>query len=117
MTKTRCNWVGEDPLMIKYHDREWATPLHNDRKLFESIMLQGAQAGLSWRTVLQKRRNYRKAFDNFDPKKISDYDSGKINELLSNKGIIRNRRKVESAVQNARSFLALVYHDLWYNST
>ena len=107
MTKTRCSWTGEDPLMITYHDRDWGTPLHNDRRLFESIVLQGAQAGLSWRTILHRRRNYRKAFDNFDPGVISAYDSGKISELLSNKGIIRNRLKVESTVQNAASFLTV----------
>ena len=105
--KKRCTWAGTDPIYMKYHDTEWGVPLHDDRKLFEFLILEGAQAGLSWSTILKKRRNYLKAFDNFNPRIISRYDSRKISALLLNKGIIRNRLKIESAVQNARSFLKL----------
>ncbi len=105
--KQRCKWVGSDPLYIKYHDTEWGIPLHDDRRLFEFLILEGAQAGLSWITVLKKRQNYTESFNNFDPEKIARYDSNKIAELLSNKGIIRNRLKIAAAVQNARSFLAV----------
>jgi DNA-3-methyladenine glycosylase I len=105
--KTRCKWAGSDLLYIDYHDREWGVEVHDDRKLFEFLILEGAQAGLSWITILKKRRNYRKAFGNFDPEKISRYDSGKIESLLANEGIIRNRLKIESAILNAKSFLAV----------
>lgn len=105
--KKRCEWAGSDPLYIEYHDKEWGVPEHDDRKLFELLILEGAQAGLSWRTVLKKRNNYKKAFDNFDPKKIAQYDSKKIEELLRNEGIIRNRLKVESTIRNAQSFLGV----------
>ena len=105
--KKRCEWVGEDPLSLSYHDNEWGVPVHDERKQFEFLTLEGAQAGLSWLTVLKKRENYRKAFDNFDPIKIAAYDERKIKELLSNEGIIRNRLKIESAIQNARAFLAV----------
>lgn len=105
--KIRCSWCGTDPLMVEYHDREWGTPVHDDNKLFEFLILEGAQAGLSWSTVLRKRENYRKAFDNFDPKKISGYNDKKINELLKNEGIIRNRLKINSAIRNAKAFLAI----------
>ncbi len=101
----RCNWSVSDPIYIKYHDKEWGVPVHNDRKLFEMIVLDGAQAGLSWFTILKKRENYRKAFDNFDPKKVAKYDKRKISQLLKNEGIIRNKLKVESAVTNAKAFL------------
>ena len=101
----RCNWSVSDPIYIKYHDKEWGVPVHNDRKLFEMIVLDGAQAGLSWLTILKKRNNYRKAFDNFDPKKVAKYDKRKIIQLLKNDGIVRNRLKVESAVTNAKAFL------------
>lgn len=101
----RCNWSVSDPIYIKYHDKEWGVPVHNDRKLFEMIVLDGAQAGLSWLTILKKRENYRKAFDNFDPKKVAKYDKRKISQLLKNEGIIRNKLKVESAVTNAKAFL------------
>ena len=101
----RCNWSVSDPIYIKYHDKEWGVPVHNDRKLFEMIVLDGAQAGLSWLTILKKRENYRKAFDNFDPKKVSKYDKRKIAQLLKNDGIVRNKLKVESAVTNAKAFL------------
>ena len=103
--KTRCDWPGCDELMIEYHDLEWGTPLHDDRKLFEFLLLDGAQAGLSWSTILKKRENYRKAFDNFDAEKIVRYNKRKIESLLNNPGIIRNRLKVNSAVTNARAFL------------
>ena len=101
----RCNWSVNDPLYIKYHDKEWGVPVHNDKKLFEMIVLDGAQAGLSWLTILKKRENYRKAFDNFDPKKVAKYDKRKIAQLLKNDGIVRNRLKIESAVTNAKAFL------------
>lgn len=105
--KKRCEWVGEDPLSLSYHDNEWGVPEHDDLKLFEFLILEGAQAGLSWMIVLRKRENYRKAFDNFNPRKVSEYDKKKLRELLSNEGIIRNRLKIESAVQNAKAFLAV----------
>ncbi len=101
----RCPWAGTDPIYVAYHDSEWGVPLHDDRKLFEFLVLEGAQAGLSWITVLKKRDAYRQAFDHFDPKKIANYDENKIQELLLNKGIIRNRRKIASAIQNAAVFL------------
>jgi len=103
--KTRCEWAGSDPLYIKYHDNEWGIPLHDDRKLFELLILEGAQAGLSWLTILKKRPNYRKAFNNFDPEIVAKFDSAIIKKLLSNKGIIRNRLKIEAAIQNAGAFL------------
>lgn len=105
--KKRCQWVGQDPLMIKYHDSEWGVPLHNDRKIFEYMVLDAAQAGLSWRTILKKRANYRLAFYNFDPVKIAKYKKVDIKKLLNNPGIIRNRLKIESAIINARKFLEL----------
>lgn len=105
--KKRCLWAGTDPIYNTYHDTEWGVPLHDDRKLFEFLILDGAQAGLSWITILKKRQNYRKAFDNFNPRKIARYGTRKISELLLNQGIIRNRLKIEAAVQNARSFLEL----------
>ena len=106
-TQTRCAWAGSGPLYVRYHDKEWGIPVHNDRKLFEMLVLEGAQAGLSWITILKKRANYRKAFDNFDPVKVSQYNKRKIRELLRNEGIVRNRLKIEAAVQNARAFLAV----------
>jgi len=102
--KQRCKWAETDPLYREYHDTEWGTPVHDERVLFEFLILEGAQAGLSWLTILKKRQEYRKAFDNFDPQKVARYDSNKIRELLSNKGIIRNRLKIEAAVQNGRAF-------------
>jgi DNA-3-methyladenine glycosylase I len=104
-TVKRCNWSVSDPIYIKYHDKEWGVPVHNDRKLFEMIVLDGAQAGLSWLTILKKRENYRKAFDNFDPKKVAKYDKRKIAQLLKNDGIVRNKLKIESAITNAQAFL------------
>jgi len=105
---TRCAWVStEDPLYAAYHDQEWGVPVHDDRLLFEFIILEGFQAGLSWRTILLKRENFDQAFDHFEPLLISQYDDQKIAELLSNPGIIRNRLKVNAAVTNARAFLAV----------
>ncbi len=105
--KNRCEWAGTDPIYIAYHDTEWGVPLHEDRKLFEFLILDGAQAGLSWITILKKRQNYRQAFDQFNPQKIARYGSRKIKQLLSNPGIIRNKLKIEAAVQNARAFLKI----------
>lgn len=103
--KQRCPWPSDDKLMIKYHDKEWGVPLRNDRKLFEFLILEGFQAGLSWRTILHKRENFRKAFDNFDFNKVAKYNSRKIKSLLRNEGIIRNKLKIESAITNAKAFL------------
>jgi DNA-3-methyladenine glycosylase I len=100
----RCEWARTD-LSIAYHDQEWGVPQHDDRVLFEFLILEGAQAGLSWETILRKRENYRRAFDNFDPRKIAKYDARKSAQLLANPGIIRNRLKVAAAIQNARAFL------------
>jgi DNA-3-methyladenine glycosylase I len=105
--KIRCAWSGTDPIYVKYHDTEWGTPLHDDRKLFEFLLLDAFQAGLSWITILKKRSNYRKAFDHFEPGKIAAYNSVKVKELLANKGIIRNKLKIEAAIQNAKSFLTV----------
>lgn len=104
-TPTRCAWVGTDSLIVAYHDQEWGVPLHDDRKLFEFLILEGMQAGLSWMTILRKRENFRLAYDDFDPTKIAQYDQTKFDELLTNAGIIRNRQKIKASVQNARSFL------------
>ncbi|MBE0570534.1 MAG: DNA-3-methyladenine glycosylase I [Ignavibacteriaceae bacterium] len=101
----RCPWPSDDKLMIKYHDNEWGVPLHNDRKLFEFLILEGFQAGLSWRTILYKRENFRKAFDNFDFDKVAKYDRRKINSLLKNERIVRNKLKIESAIINAKAFI------------
>jgi DNA-3-methyladenine glycosylase I len=105
MNENRCGWSTNDPLYIKYHDEEWGVPCHNDRKLFEMLILEGFQAGLSWITILRKRKNFKKAFDNFDPKKIIKYSSKKINSLLRDEGIIRNKLKVNAAKINAKCFL------------
>ena len=102
----RCDWARTD-LSISYHDREWGVPVHDDRRLFEFLILEGAQAGLSWETILRKRDNYRAAFDKFDPVKIANYDKRKIEKLLANEGIIRNRLKIGAAIQNAKAFLAV----------
>lgn len=101
----RCAWPGADPLMLEYHDREWGVPLHDDRTHYEFIVLDGAQAGLSWRTILYKREGYRKAFANLEPAKVARFDQRKIERLLADPGIIRNRLKVVSAITNARAFL------------
>ncbi|PIE35539.1 DNA-3-methyladenine glycosylase I [candidate division KSB3 bacterium] len=105
--KTRCGWAGTDPLYVQYHDEEWGVPIHNDRKWFEKILLDSAQAGLSWITILRKREHYRQAYDEFDYHKIAEYDEKKIETLLSNSGIVRNRRKIEASVRNARAFLEI----------
>jgi DNA-3-methyladenine glycosylase I len=104
MNITRCDWSGDDPLMVAYHDQEWGLPVHDDRLLFEFLILEGAQAGLSWSTILRKRENYRQAYDNFDPHKIARYNDAKIAELLANPGIVRNRLKVLGSIENARLF-------------
>ena len=101
----RCKWAESNELMKEYHDREWGTPQHDDRILYELLILEGMQAGLSWNTVLQKRDNFRKAFDNFDYNKIKRYKAEKIEELMQNKGIIRNRLKIQSVIINAKSFI------------
>jgi DNA-3-methyladenine glycosylase I len=102
----RCSWAG-NPLSIRYHDEEWGLPQHDDRVLFEFLLLEGAQAGLSWDTILQKRENYRAAFDGFDPERIARYDAKKIASLLRNAGIVRNRLKIASAIKNAKAFLSV----------
>ncbi len=107
-TKTRCAWVRLDnPLMLDYHDREWGVPVHDDRKHFEFLILEGAQAGLSWSTILNRREGYRRAFANFDPEKVARFTPARIEKLLLDPGIIRNRLKIESCVRNARAFLTL----------
>jgi DNA-3-methyladenine glycosylase I len=108
MAKTlrRCHWAVSEP-SLSYHDKEWGVPVHNDRRLFEFLILEGAQAGLSWTTILNKRENFRKAFDRFDAAKIALYDSRKVRQLLRDPGIIRNRLKIKAAIQNARAFLAV----------
>ena len=103
--KKTCSWPGNNPLMNKYHDEEWGVPVHDDRKLFEFIVLDGFQAGLSWSTILNKRENFRKAFDNFEPEVIAEYSEGKIEDLLQDAGIIRNKLKVRATVTNAKYFL------------
>jgi len=104
---TRCRWPGTDPLYVAYHDEEWGRPVHNDRQLFEMLILEGAQAGLSWITILRKRPAYRKAFDRFDARKIARYDAAKIRALMRDAGIVRNRLKIAGTVKNARAFLAV----------
>jgi DNA-3-methyladenine glycosylase I len=107
-TRLRCTWAGTDPLYLAYHDREWGVPEHDDNRLFEMLILEGAQAGLSWITILRKRPHYRKVFAGFDPRRVARFDRRRIAALLRDPGIVRNRRKVEAAVQNARAFLAIV---------
>jgi DNA-3-methyladenine glycosylase I len=103
----RCDWANGDPLLVEYHDREWGVPVHDDRLLFEFLILEGAQAGLSWETILKKREAYRKAFDHFDPARVARYGPKKVKALLADEGIVRNRLKVEAAVRNAGAFLAV----------
>lgn len=105
--KKRCEWCGSDPLYQTYHDEEWGVPLHDDRRLFEMLILEGAQAGLSWLTILKKRENYRKAFDHFDCEKIARYTQRDIDRLLADSGIVRNRLKIEAAIKNARAALEI----------
>ncbi len=107
MTKTRCLWCGEDPLYMDYHDKEWGVPVYEDSLLFEFLLLETFQAGLSWITILRKRENFRKAFDQFDYAKIAAYDEDKFNELVSDKGIVRNKLKIRGAISNARAFISL----------
>lgn len=107
LSQSRCTWVGDDPLMLRYHDEEWGVPVYDDRRLFEFMVLEGAQAGLTWMTVLRRREAYRAAFADFDPIKIGRFDRRKLESLMRNDAIIRNRRKIEGAVQNARAYLAL----------
>lgn len=102
---TRCGWAGTDPLYVAYHDEEWGVPAHDDRTLFEFLILEGAQAGLSWSTILKKRDNYRRAFDGFDPAAVAAYDEARIAALLADPGIVRNRLKVRATVRNAQNYL------------
>jgi DNA-3-methyladenine glycosylase I len=106
VTTVRCAWVGDDPLYVAYHDREWGVPVHDDRTLFEFLVLEGAQAGLSWLTILRKREGYRRAFDGFDPERVAAYTGRDVLRLLRDPGIVRNRLKVQSAIRNAKAFLA-----------
>jgi DNA-3-methyladenine glycosylase I len=106
--ETRCSWVNQDPLYINYHDHEWGVPVYDDRLLFEYINLEGAQAGLSWYTILKKRDNYRQAFDHFEPEKIINYDESKMAELLQNEGIVRNKLKINAVITNAKAFFKIV---------
>ncbi|MEA2560629.1 MAG: DNA-3-methyladenine glycosylase [Acidobacteriota bacterium] len=112
---TRCWWAGDDPLYVAYHDEEWGVPVHDDRRLFEMLILEGAQAGLSWITILRRREGYRRAFDGFDPERIARYGEARKAALLQDEGIIRNRAKVDAAVRNAQAFLEIESFDrfLW----
>jgi DNA-3-methyladenine glycosylase I len=105
--KTRCRWAGTDPLMIRYHDEEWGVPVHDDRHFFEMLTLEGAQAGLSWMTILRKRESYQRAFDDFDVTKIAKYDARRVAKLMENDGIVRNRLKIASTITNAKAFIAI----------
>ena len=108
MVRKRCGWVGEsNPLMLEYHDREWGVPVHHDGKHFEFLVLEGAQAGLNWSIILNKREGYRRAFSEFDPSKVARYTKKRVQKLLLDPGIIRNRQKIDAAVRNARAFLAI----------
>ena len=104
-TRSRCAWAGSDPLYVRYHDDEWGVPVHDDRRLFEMLILEGAQAGLSWITILRKRPAYRRAFDRFDPKKVAGFDARRRRALMKDAGIVRNQLKIDAAVTNARAFL------------
>ena len=107
MERQRCEWGTSSALYIEYHDMEWGVPVHDERKLFEFLILEGAQAGLSWSTILNKRQAYMQAFDNFEPAKVASYDDTRVQQLLTNSGIVRNRLKIQAAIQNARSFLVI----------
>ena len=107
MARTRCPWAGSDPLYVAYHDEEWGAPLHDERRLFEMLVLEGAQAGLSWLTILRRREGYRRAFDGFDPGAVARYGRRDVERLLADGRIVRNRLKIDSAVNNARAFLAV----------
>lgn len=106
-TVTRCNWAMSDPLLSAYHDEEWGVPVHDDRRWYEKIVLDGAQAGLSWLTILRKREGYRKAFHDFDPERVAKYTSRDVERLMKDPGIVRNRLKIQSAIKNAKGFLAI----------
>jgi DNA-3-methyladenine glycosylase I len=108
MGRVRCAWCTTDPLYIAYHDVEWGVPVHDDRRLFEMLILEGAQAGLSWLTILKRREGYRRAFSGFDPERIARYDGQEVETLLADPGIVRNRLKIEAAIDNARAYLRLV---------
>src|SRR5260221_2547827 len=110
--KKRCAWAETDPLNLAYHDLEWGVPVHDDKRLFEMLILEGAQAGLSWITILKKRKNYYKAFDAFNVDKIAGYDSKKVSSLLTDSGIIRNKLKIAATIQNAKAFLS-IQRELW----
>ena len=105
---TRCQWLGNDPLYVDYHDKEWGVPIYDDQLLFAKLILDGAQAGLSWITILRKRENYWAAFDNFDPAIIAQYDDAKVEELMGNAGIVRNRLKIQAAIKNAKGYLEIM---------
>jgi DNA-3-methyladenine glycosylase I len=107
MEITRCGWANSGPSYVQYHDTEWGVPVHDDQTLFEFLVLEGAQAGLSWSTILNKRQNYRLAFDNFDPRKVANYGEAKVAELLANPGIVRNRLKIQASIGNAKAFLTV----------
>jgi len=107
LSKKRCSWAGDDPLYVEYHDREWGVPAHDDRHLFEMLVLEGAQAGLSWLTILRKREGYRRAFAGFDPAKVARFGARQVSSLLRDPEIVRNRLKVESAVRNAKAVLEI----------
>ncbi|MFH1176316.1 MAG: DNA-3-methyladenine glycosylase I, partial [Acidobacteriota bacterium] len=107
MDSNRCPWPTTDPLMLRYHDEEWGVPAHDDRRHFEFLVLEGAQAGLSWQTILRKREGYRRLFAGFDPAQVAAFDEARVGEILTDPGIVRNRRKVESVITNARAFLAV----------
>ena len=109
--RKRCEWPGTDPLYVKYHDEEWGVPIYDDQLLFAKLILDGAQAGLSWITILRKRENYWQAFDQFDPYKIARYDDNKVAELLNNPGIVRNRLKIQAAIKNAQGYHAIMDED------
>jgi DNA-3-methyladenine glycosylase I len=108
MSKIRCAWPGTEPIYVTYHDEEWGVPVYDDQLLFAKLILDGAQAGLSWITILRKRENYWQAFDNFDPEKIARYDEAKLAQLMQNSGIVRNRLKIEAAVKNAKGYLKIM---------
>jgi DNA-3-methyladenine glycosylase I len=105
--RKRCTWAGDDPLMVRYHDTEWGTPVRNDRRLFEFLILEGAQAGLSWLTILRKREAYREAYRGFDPKVVAKFNARDVKRLLANEGIVRNRAKIASSIKNANAFVEL----------
>ena len=108
MPRIRCGWCTNDPLYVAYHDEEWGVPVHDDRRLFEMLILEGAQAGLSWLTILRRRAGYRKAFDGFDPERIASFDARRVDALLADPSIVRNRLKVQATIGNARAYLRLV---------